>query len=223
MADRAVRRRRVRRDRLHRRADRRVPRPATTPTRHTATRWALAGRNRAKLEQTRTPPGRRSTRPPPTSTLLEADAGDPDSLRRVAESHEGRDHHRRPLHPLRRAAGRRLRRGRHRLRRPVRRARVRRPDVAAPPRPRRPRPARGWSTRAASIRSRTTSACYTPCDRLPEGVPITVEGFVRTNGTFSGGTYHSTVEILGRLRQARRPPASAARSSRGRRAGSSRA
>jgi short subunit dehydrogenase-like uncharacterized protein len=39
--------------------------------------------------------------------------------------------------------------------------------------------------------------------RLPEGVPITVEGFVRTNGTFSGGTYHSTVEILSRLRQSK--------------------
>jgi short subunit dehydrogenase-like uncharacterized protein len=37
--------------------------------------------------------------------------------------------------------------------------------------------------------------------QLPEGVPISVEGFVRTGGTFSGGTYQSTIEILGRLRQ----------------------
>src|SRR2546421_162426 len=36
---------------------------------------------------------------------------------------------------------------------------------------------------------------------LPEGVPIELEGFVRVNGTFSGGTYHSAVHIMGRLRQ----------------------
>src|SRR5205823_13016328 len=38
-------------------------------------------------------------------------------------------------------------------------------------------------------------------ERLPEGVPIKLEGFVRANVTPSGGTYHSTVQILGRLRQ----------------------
>ena len=38
-------------------------------------------------------------------------------------------------------------------------------------------------------------------------MPITVEGFVRTNGTFSGGTYHSTIEILSRLRQGKRAAA----------------
>ena len=36
--------------------------------------------------------------------------------------------------------------------------------------------------------------------QLPEGVPLTVEGFVRIGGTFSGGTYHSAVHIMGRLR-----------------------
>ena len=36
---------------------------------------------------------------------------------------------------------------------------------------------------------------------LPEGVPISLEGFVRAGGTFSGGTYHSAVHIMGRLRQ----------------------
>jgi short subunit dehydrogenase-like uncharacterized protein len=36
---------------------------------------------------------------------------------------------------------------------------------------------------------------------LPEGVPIKLQGFVRTGGTFSGGTYHSAVEIVSRLRQ----------------------
>ncbi len=37
--------------------------------------------------------------------------------------------------------------------------------------------------------------------QLPEGVPISVECFVRAGGTFSGGTYHSAVEIMSRLRQ----------------------
>jgi short subunit dehydrogenase-like uncharacterized protein len=36
---------------------------------------------------------------------------------------------------------------------------------------------------------------------LPEDVPIKLEGFVRAGGTFSGGTYHSAVQIMGRLRQ----------------------
>jgi short subunit dehydrogenase-like uncharacterized protein len=37
--------------------------------------------------------------------------------------------------------------------------------------------------------------------QLPEGAPIKLEGFVRVNGTFSGGTYHSALHIMGRLRQ----------------------
>jgi short subunit dehydrogenase-like uncharacterized protein len=40
--------------------------------------------------------------------------------------------------------------------------------------------------------------------QLPEGVPLTVEGFVRAAGTFSGGTYHSAVGAFGRLRQSRK-------------------
>lgn len=41
-------------------------------------------------------------------------------------------------------------------------------------------------------------------DQLPEGVPIKLEGFVRTRGTFSGGTYQSAVHIMGRLREGAR-------------------
>jgi short subunit dehydrogenase-like uncharacterized protein len=37
--------------------------------------------------------------------------------------------------------------------------------------------------------------------QLPEGVPLSVDGYVRVGGTFSGGTYHSAVHIMGRLRQ----------------------
>jgi short subunit dehydrogenase-like uncharacterized protein len=38
-------------------------------------------------------------------------------------------------------------------------------------------------------------------EQLPEQTPISLECFVRVGGTFSGGTYHSAIEIMGRLRQ----------------------
>jgi short subunit dehydrogenase-like uncharacterized protein len=37
--------------------------------------------------------------------------------------------------------------------------------------------------------------------KLPEGVPISIDGYVRAGGTFSGGTFHSAVHIMARLRQ----------------------
>jgi saccharopine dehydrogenase (NAD+, L-glutamate forming) len=37
-------------------------------------------------------------------------------------------------------------------------------------------------------------------EQLPEGVPLTVEGFVRAGGTFSAGTYHSAVTAFSRAR-----------------------
>jgi len=37
-------------------------------------------------------------------------------------------------------------------------------------------------------------------DRLPEGEPLTVEEFVRVGATFSGGTYHSLIHGLSRAR-----------------------
>ena len=39
-------------------------------------------------------------------------------------------------------------------------------------------------------------------EHLPEGVPVRLTGFVRASGTFSGGTYHSAIGAVGRLRQA---------------------
>jgi short subunit dehydrogenase-like uncharacterized protein len=39
-------------------------------------------------------------------------------------------------------------------------------------------------------------------DQMPEDVPLALQGFVRTNGRISGGTFHSTVQILSRVRQA---------------------
>jgi short subunit dehydrogenase-like uncharacterized protein len=36
---------------------------------------------------------------------------------------------------------------------------------------------------------------------LPEGVPLTVNGYVRSNASFSGGTFHSAINAFGRARQ----------------------
>jgi len=41
-------------------------------------------------------------------------------------------------------------------------------------------------------------------EQLPEGVPISIEGFMRTKASISGGTYQSTLEILGGLRSSAR-------------------
>jgi len=40
-------------------------------------------------------------------------------------------------------------------------------------------------------------------DHLPEGVPITVRGYAKMKGTFSGGTAASALEIMSRMRQGR--------------------
>jgi short subunit dehydrogenase-like uncharacterized protein len=42
---------------------------------------------------------------------------------------------------------------------------------------------------------------YFTVKQLPEGVPLKVEGFVRSNARFSGGTYHSAVNAFARGRQ----------------------
>ncbi|MGQ0838281.1 saccharopine dehydrogenase family protein [Actinokineospora sp.] len=41
---------------------------------------------------------------------------------------------------------------------------------------------------------------YFTVQQLPEGVPITMEGFVSASGIFSGGTFHSAVTAFSRLR-----------------------
>ncbi|MFJ9038472.1 saccharopine dehydrogenase family protein [Streptomyces sp. NPDC102406] len=42
---------------------------------------------------------------------------------------------------------------------------------------------------------------YFTVQRLPEGVPLRVDGFVRSNATFSGGTFASALHQFGRARQ----------------------
>lgn len=45
---------------------------------------------------------------------------------------------------------------------------------------------------------------YDLVGRLPDGVPLRVDGYVRVNAAFSGGTVHSAVTVLARRRQAAR-------------------
>jgi len=42
---------------------------------------------------------------------------------------------------------------------------------------------------------------YFTVKQLPEGVPLTVNGYVRVEGQFSGGTFHSAINAFGRVRQ----------------------
>lgn len=42
---------------------------------------------------------------------------------------------------------------------------------------------------------------YFTVQQLPEGVPLTVNGYVRMGGTFSGGTFHSAINAFARGRQ----------------------
>jgi short subunit dehydrogenase-like uncharacterized protein len=42
---------------------------------------------------------------------------------------------------------------------------------------------------------------YFTVKQLPEGVPLTVNGYVRGGGQFSGGTYHSAINAFARARQ----------------------
>ncbi len=42
---------------------------------------------------------------------------------------------------------------------------------------------------------------YFTVKQLPEDVPLTVNGYVRSNATFSGGTFHSAINAFGRARQ----------------------
>jgi short subunit dehydrogenase-like uncharacterized protein len=163
------------------------------------TRWALAGRNRAKLEALR---GRLAGLRPACAelTLLDADVTDPASLREVAAAarvavtavgpyvkygeplvvacaEEGTDYVDLTGEPEF-----------------VDRMYVR------------------HHARAAETGARIVHACgfdSIPHDlgalftvqRLPEDAPIRMEGFVRAGGTFSGGTFHSALTSFSRVRE----------------------
>ncbi|MDQ6607217.1 MAG: saccharopine dehydrogenase NADP-binding domain-containing protein [Actinomycetota bacterium] len=163
------------------------------------TRWALAGRNLQKLEGVR----RALAEIDPTLSelsLLQADVTDLDSVRAVAESTQvvittvgPYIHYGEALVAACAAAGTDY------------------VDLTGEPEFV-DRMWLGYHDRAQRSGARIIHSCgfdSIPYDlgvlftvnQLPEGVPIHIDGFVRAGGTFSGGTYHSAVHIMGRLRQ----------------------
>ena len=162
--------------------------------------WALAGRSQAKLEQLR---GQLSVLNPACAELplLRADAGDPASLREVAEASR----------VVITTVGPYIRYGE--------------PTVAACAAAGTDyvdltgepefvdRMWLGYHEQAERSGARIVHSCgfdSIPYDlgvqftveQLPEGTPISIDGFVRTNGSFSGGSYQSTIEIFSRMRSA---------------------
>ncbi|HWD73780.1 MAG TPA: saccharopine dehydrogenase NADP-binding domain-containing protein, partial [Solirubrobacteraceae bacterium] len=160
------------------------------------TRWALAGRSRQKLEDVR----RRLGPPSAELPLIEADVNDPASMRALAESTKvvittvgPYINYGEPVVAACAAAGTDY------------------VDLTGEPE----FVDLMWLRHHATAErngARLVHSCgfdSIPYDlgtlftvqHLPEGVPLSVEGFVRAGGTFSGGTYHSAVHAMGRLRQ----------------------
>jgi saccharopine dehydrogenase (NAD+, L-glutamate forming) len=157
------------------------------------TRWAIAGRSRQKLEDVRSRIGQ------PDLALIEADIGDLDSMRRLAESTK----------VLITTVGPYINYGE--------------PVVAACA-------AAGtdyldltgepefvdlmwlrYHEQAEETGARLVHSCgfdSIPYDlgalftveQLPEGAPIELQSYMRAKLTMSGGTYHTTLHVLGRLR-----------------------
>ena len=163
------------------------------------TRWALAGRNRAKLEAVRT---RLALLNPACARLelIEADVGDAEALRQLAQSTAvvittvgPYILHGEPLVAACAAAGT------HYV------------DLT------------GelefvdlmwlkYHEQAQKTGAKIVHCCgfdsiphdlgaYFTVQQLPQGVPLKVEGFVRAGGTFSAGTYHSAINAFGRMRE----------------------
>jgi short subunit dehydrogenase-like uncharacterized protein len=162
-------------------------------------RWALVGRNRAKLEAVA---GRlaRVDSDVPAPDLVEAEASDRTSLDWVAGSAKvvvttvgPYALHGEPLVAACAAAGTDY------------------ADLTGEPE----FVDRMWSlhhTEAERTGARLVHCCgfdsiphdlgaYFTVGRLPEGVPLTVNGYVRSNARFSGGTYHSAINGFARARQ----------------------
>jgi short subunit dehydrogenase-like uncharacterized protein len=164
-------------------------------------RWALLGRNRAKLEAVAARLAASSSAAPAPEILL-ADASDPAALREVAESTRvlattvgpyalyGA-----PLVAACAAAGTDY------------------ADLTGEPE----FVDRMWIENHAAAEAsgaRLVHCCgfdsiphdlgaYFTVKQLPEGVPLTVNGHVRSDAEFSGGTYHSAINAFARFRQTR--------------------
>jgi short subunit dehydrogenase-like uncharacterized protein len=162
-------------------------------------RWALVGRNRAKLEAVEERLAAASPQAP-APALIEAEASDRDALRGVAESTRVAITtvgpyalHGEPLVAACAAAGTDY------------------CDLTGEPE----FVDRVWAryhAEAERTGARLVHCCgfdsiphdlgaYYTVKQLPEGVPLTVNGYVRSNASFSGGTYHSAINGFGRARQ----------------------
>ncbi len=162
-------------------------------------RWALAGRNLAKLENVR---ARLATIEPRLSDLplLEADAADADALRRVAASTRvvattvgPYIEHGEPLVAACAEAGTDYL------------------DLTGEPEFVDLMYLRHHA-RAVQTGARIVHSCgfdsiphdlgvYFTVQRLPEDVPLTVSGLVRADAAFSGGTFHSAITAFAHVRQ----------------------
>ncbi|WP_406144066.1 saccharopine dehydrogenase family protein [Streptomyces sp. NBC_01012] len=159
-------------------------------------RWALAGRSRGKLEQLRE---RLASRDPRCAglPLLTADADDTDALRALAES----------SHVVASTVGPYVRYG-EKLVAACAEAGTDYADLTGEAEFV-DRMYLEHDSRARETGSRLVHACgfdsvphdlgaYFTVQQLPEGVPLTVDGFVRTNAAFSGGTFTSALTVMGR-------------------------
>jgi short subunit dehydrogenase-like uncharacterized protein len=163
-------------------------------------RWALVGRSRAKLEAARSDLEGILGEGVPLPDLLEADAADPAALTEVAEAAKviattvgpyalyGE-----PLVAACATAGTDY------------------VDLTGEPEFV-DRMWLGYHERARERGARLVHCCgfdsiphdlgaYFTLQRLPENVPLTVNGYVRMGGQFSGGTYHSAINAFARGRQ----------------------
>ncbi|HEX5374657.1 MAG TPA: saccharopine dehydrogenase NADP-binding domain-containing protein [Solirubrobacterales bacterium] len=163
-------------------------------------RWALVGRNRAKLEAVRA--GLEGILRPgvPAPDLLEADAADSAALAKVAEAAKvvattvgPYAFYGEPLVAACAAAGTDY------------------ADLTGEPEFV-DRMWLGYHEQAQRSGARIVHCCgfdsiphdlgaYYTVKQLPEGVPLAVNGYVQVEGQFSGGTFHSAINAFGRVRQ----------------------
>src|SRR3954454_12717374 len=162
-------------------------------------RWALAGRNRAKLDAVAERLAGLAPQAPKPDVLI-ADAADREALRKVAEATKvvittvaPYALHGEPLVAACAAAGSDY------------------CDLTGEPE----FVDRMWvryNAEAERSGARLVHCCgfdsiphdlgaYFTVQQLPEGVPLTVNGYVRSNASFSGGTFHSAINGFGRARQ----------------------
>jgi len=162
-------------------------------------RWALVGRNRSKLEAVAARLAAASPRGP-VPEIVEADAGDAEAMRRVAES----------TRVVITTVGPYILYG-GALVAACAAAGTDYCDLTGEPE----FVDRTWIDHHAEAErsgARIVHCCgfdsiphdlgaYFTVKQLPEGVPLTVNGYVRSNAEFSGGTFHSAINAFGRARQ----------------------